>query len=86
MSLSLPPQATTLPDLLPRLQAVLTACMLARRDARLRVRAPRRDGMAGMLARHAVVDMPFSATEIGLLIEAVAASPQIVPPSPGAGS
>lgn len=62
-------QPTTMRDLLPRLQAVLTASLLTGRDARLRCRAM--SGLGSMMARHAVVDMPFSAAEVEMLVEAV---------------
>lgn len=67
-----PVQPTTMRDLLPRLQAVLTACLLTGSDGRLRCRAVSGLSLGHMGRRHAVVDMPFSAAEIEMLVEAVA--------------
>lgn len=61
-------QPTTMLDLVARLQAVLTACTLTGRPARLRLRAT--SGMTYDGVRHATVDMPFSGVEIGMLLDA----------------
>lgn len=93
MSLSFAPQVTSMSDLLPRLEAVLTAARLTGRDARLGVRPG--TGGVGFGQRAARVEMPFSAVEIALLVEAVERAARrerdpdfaevspYIPPSPG---
>lgn len=65
----------TMRDLLPRLQAVLTASLLTGREARLSVqgRPPVAVGYVSIAdGRAARVEMPFSAAEVEMLVEAVA--------------
>lgn len=64
-SLALPP--SSMRDLLPRLQAVLTGCILTGQSARFRV-----SGAGALTARAAEVEMPFTAAEVEMLVEAVA--------------